>query len=247
MAKDLPYFKFFCSEWSDGDITLETYETQGLFINICAYYWSNECVLELSKLKKRFRNEIETVDLLLDNNLLKQIDGFIKINFLDEQKFERNQQSKIKSIGGKASAEAKRLAKIQQTVNTSSTESQHVLKFCSTESQVLREEERREEKKREEKKREEKIKEDSNETIANILKSSENNSWLEVIAMQNKKDEEWVKVKIDEFLIFLRTQIKVHKNKSEFVSHFTNWLPKKIEGIKIESIKNKTFYNSPIL
>lgn len=96
-------------------------------------------------------------------------------------------------------------------------------------------------------KEEVKVKENNNETIANILKSSENNSWLEVIAMQNKKDEEWVKVKIDEFLIFLRTQIKVHKNKSEFVSHFTNWLPKKIEGIKIESIKNKTFYNSPIL
>ena len=47
MAKSLPYFKFFCSEWSDGDITLEDYQTQGLFINICAYYWSNECIVEL--------------------------------------------------------------------------------------------------------------------------------------------------------------------------------------------------------
>lgn len=148
MAKDLPYFKFFCSEWSDGDITLETYETQGLFINICAYYWSNECVLELSKLKKRFRNDAELVDLLIENNLLKQIDGFIKINFLDEQKFERGEQSKVKSKGGLASAEAKRLAKIQQTSNTTSTESQHVLKYCSTESQVLREDKKREDNKK---------------------------------------------------------------------------------------------------
>lgn len=147
MAKDLPYFKFFCSEWSDGDITLEDYQTQGLFINICAYYWSNECVLEVIKLKKRFRNEVEIVDLLLENNLLKQKDGFIKINFLDEQKLEREEQSKVRSKGGKASAEAKKLSKIQQTVNTTSTENQHVLKYCSTESQVLREDKIREEKK----------------------------------------------------------------------------------------------------
>ena len=50
MAKDLPYFKFFCSEWNDGDITLESYKIQGLFINVCSYYWSNECDLSLIKL-----------------------------------------------------------------------------------------------------------------------------------------------------------------------------------------------------
>ena len=149
MAKDLPYFKFFCSEWSDGDITLETYETQGLFVNICAYYWSNECVLELSKLKKRFRNDAGLVDLLIDNNLIKVNNAYVIINFLNEQKIEREEQSKVKSKGGLASAEAKRLAKLQQTHNTTSTENQHVLKYCSTESQVLRKEEIREEEIRE--------------------------------------------------------------------------------------------------
>lgn len=92
-----------------------------------------------------------------------------------------------------------------------------------------------------------KVKENNNnETIANVLKF-ESGSWLEVIAMQNKKDDQWVKLKIDEFLVFLLTQMKVHKSKSEFVSHFTNWLPKKVIGIKIEGLKNKPFYNSPIL
>ena len=51
MAKDLPYFKFFCSEWNDGDITLEDFKTQGLFINICSYYWSNECELRAFKIR----------------------------------------------------------------------------------------------------------------------------------------------------------------------------------------------------
>ena len=97
MAKSLPYFKFFCSEWSDGDITLEDYETQGLFINICSYYWSNECVMELSKLKKRFKKDVELIDLLIKNNILKTVDNFVIINFLDEQKNDR----KLKSITNK--------------------------------------------------------------------------------------------------------------------------------------------------
>jgi hypothetical protein len=97
MAKALPYFKFFCSEWSDGDITLEEYETQGLFINICSYYWSNECVMELSKLKKRFKKDVELIDLLIKNNMLKTVDNYVVINFLDEQKNDR----KLKSITNK--------------------------------------------------------------------------------------------------------------------------------------------------
>lgn len=77
----------------------------------------------------------------------------------------------------------------------------------------------------------------NNNAIANILKSSESESWLTIIAMQNGKDSEWVKSKLDEFIIFLLTQMKIHKSKSEFISHFTNWLPKKMEGIKIEAAR----------
>ena len=77
MAKDLPYFKFFCSEWNDGDITLETYEHQGLFINICSYYWSNECNVNFDKLLKRFRGNDELIGDLSAAGLFK----------LDEDRF----------------------------------------------------------------------------------------------------------------------------------------------------------------
>tara|TARA_R110002020_G_scaffold156315_2_gene338346 strand:- start:479 stop:1201 length:723 start_codon:yes stop_codon:yes gene_type:complete len=156
MAKDLPYFKFFVSEWNDGDITLEDFETQGLFINICAYYWSNECEITLSKTKKKFRHiDEDSFQNLIDSEVIKVEDDIITINFLDEQKEERIENSKKRSKGGRASAEArklKRLTENQQKFNTSSTDVQQVLNSCSTETQVLREEERREEKKREEKK-----------------------------------------------------------------------------------------------
>ena len=147
MAKDLPYFKFFCSEWNDGDITLEDFELQGLFINICSYYWSNECELELKKIQKKFK-DIESITKLINSDLIKVYDGVISINFLDEQRDERLERSKIRSKGGKASAEKRRLAKIKQTSNTIPTEKQHVLDSCSTQVQVLRREEKREEEKR---------------------------------------------------------------------------------------------------
>ena len=147
MAKDLPYFKFFCSEWNDGDITLEDYELQGLFINICSYYWSNECELELKKIQKKFK-DTESINRLIDSELIKVHNGIISINFLDEQRDERLERSKIRSKGGKASAEKRRLAKIEQNTNISSTEKQHVLDSCSTQVQVLRREEKREEEKR---------------------------------------------------------------------------------------------------
>ena len=148
MARELPYFKFFVSERNDGDITLESMEIQGLFINICSYYWSNECDVSEIKLYKKFKHHTDNIDYLIKEGLIKEYENTIIINFLDEQKDERLESSKRKSKGGKASAEARRLKKlteIQQEVNTTSTESQQVLNSCSTESQVLREEKRREE------------------------------------------------------------------------------------------------------
>jgi len=232
MAKDLPYFKFFCSEWSDGDITLETYETQGLFINICAYYWSNECVLELSKLKKRFRNDAELVDLLINNDLIKVNDSYVIINFLNEQKFEREEQSKVKSKGGLASAEAKKAAKLlaekQQTINTTSTENQHVLNSCSTQVQVLRKEEIREEK----------IKENKNDLIFYELINSE--SWIENTSMQSKAKfiPAEVKKHLKSYNDMINVQFDNKNNKTEYCTHFVNWLNKqeKKTGIKKPSL-----------
>ena len=62
MAKALPYFKFYCSEWSDGDVTLEDMKTQGVFINICSYYWSQECEVFEEKLQKRFKSYTKQIE-----------------------------------------------------------------------------------------------------------------------------------------------------------------------------------------
>jgi hypothetical protein len=101
MAKELPYFKFFVSEWSDGDVTLEDMEVQGLFINLCAYYWSNECNLTLTKAKKRFRNVSELgFENLIENKIISVKNDFIKINFLNEQWEDRAKKSVINKRNG---------------------------------------------------------------------------------------------------------------------------------------------------
>lgn len=63
MARDLPYFKFYVSEWNDGSITLEDFHTQGLFINICSFYWSRECVVTKEQLYKKFKGDDAIDDL----------------------------------------------------------------------------------------------------------------------------------------------------------------------------------------
>jgi len=141
MAKDLPYFKFFCSEWNDGDITLETYKIQGLFINICSYYWSKECNVSFDKLIKRFKFS-EEIDVLFAEKLIKRKGNYVSISFLDEQKEERDLISKKNSLAGKKSAEKRRLNKeIQRKSNENPTS----VEITFNEKSTIK---RREEKKR---------------------------------------------------------------------------------------------------
>lgn len=108
MAKLLPYFKFFSSEWNDGDITLEDYKTQGVFINICSYYWSKECNVPFKHIFKRFKDVKKEVDILVSNEIIYDCNGDLCIKFLDEQLEERNKQRKVNSENAK-----KRWSKMQ--------------------------------------------------------------------------------------------------------------------------------------
>ncbi len=101
-VKDLPYFKFYPSKWSTGDITLEDMETQGVFINICVLYWSKDCQVEIAKLKHRYGHAI---DLLLKSRIIEEIDGYCRIQFLDEQYGDLSAKHKKNSENGSKGAE----------------------------------------------------------------------------------------------------------------------------------------------
>ena len=102
MSKDLPYFKFFPSEWLAGDIMLEEPELQGLFIAVCSYYWCKQCTIETAKLFKRFKRQGEELQGLFNEEFIEDQEGYISIKFLDRQWQEREaKKATLKANGQK--------------------------------------------------------------------------------------------------------------------------------------------------
>jgi len=96
--KELPYFKFIVSEWNDGDITICSFEAQGLFINLCSLYWSQAGTLSITKCKRRYNGCNTAVwDELINEGIIKVKGDQIFIDFLDKQLIERKKLSAINS------------------------------------------------------------------------------------------------------------------------------------------------------
>ncbi|HRC82057.1 MAG TPA: hypothetical protein PLF27_11810 [Sedimentibacter sp.] len=112
MAKELPYFKFQPSEWVTGDITLCSMEAQGLFINLCCFYWIKDCSISLTNAQQRFSNHVTSLEELLSKEIIKvNSDNKIIIEFLDEQmqKFSDISAKRSKSGSMRAQANAKQM------------------------------------------------------------------------------------------------------------------------------------------
>ena len=117
MSKELPFFKFYPSEWFEGDITLQNEKTQGLFVLICAWYWKKDCVVDLKFINKRLIDNKaslkQCLNNLIDSEIIKVDDNQrIVINFLDQQYDELSEKRKklvdAGRKGGKASLKHRR-------------------------------------------------------------------------------------------------------------------------------------------
>jgi len=86
MAKELPYFRFTVQEWQNGNISLESYELKGLFIDVCSYYWIQNCSITLAMLNKRFKDAKNLIEQLIELEIIKvDTEDFIIIHFLNKQ------------------------------------------------------------------------------------------------------------------------------------------------------------------
>ena len=83
--KELPYFRFTGSEWSNGDISLESDSVKGFFMDVLVYYWSQNCNISVTKMNKKFPRKTKKITLLIKMGIIKVENDLVSIEFLDQQ------------------------------------------------------------------------------------------------------------------------------------------------------------------
>lgn len=207
MAKELPYFKFEPAEYLTKNISFCSLSAQGLFVNICSYYWQRNCKLTTEQVLKRLNYKTE-LDELISEGIIDLQDDFIVIKFLDNQLVEVEKTSKQNAING---------AKGGRPKKQKESENKPTALIPLSETKGIRED----------KIKEDKIKEDkinNNNFVVDCLSSEQ---WIEVLAMKLKCNVGKIKHELSEFenhLIILGDQ---KKYLDDFKSHFINWLNKR--------------------
>ena len=203
MAKELPFFQFEPAEYLTKDISFCSISAQGLFINICAYYWQRGCNLTKNQLLKRL-NYLDELNELLEENVISLDGESIKIKFLDEQWSKAIEFSKLQSERGRKGGRPKKENKPELNPN---------------ETQSKPNQKPKEEKRREDKKKEDKIKD-------KLLNS---HFWIEMIAKNKGLTLQQTQTTLKNFLNELEMKEDLDKPEKEIKSHFINFLNKKLE------------------
>ena len=124
MAKELPYFKFEPAEYLTKDISFCSISAQGLFINICSYYWQRQCSLTLEQISRRF-NYPNELNELIKEGIIDVTENNVKIKFLDIQLDDVSRLSNKNSANGSKGGRPKKNPNETQTKpNLNPTESQ---------------------------------------------------------------------------------------------------------------------------
>lgn len=125
MSKELPFFKFTPTEWLVGKISFQSLEIQGAFLQCCCMFWKLNGKMKPEDID--FRIGKHNLQHLIEYDFLKLTEGYLRIDFLEEQleTFEgiRNERSKagVKSAESKAKQKATNVENKTTSVNGSST------------------------------------------------------------------------------------------------------------------------------
>ena len=135
MAKELPYFKFEPAEYLTKDISFCSLSAQGLFINICSYYWQRNCKITKSQLLKRLDYEDEFDELIFEGVIDLDENQYIIIKFLDNQLTSVEEKSKTNSANGSKGGRPKK----NIVINPIETEIKPKLNPIESETKGIRE------------------------------------------------------------------------------------------------------------
>lgn len=109
MGKELPYYQFEPGQYLTGNIQLCSIPAQGLFANICAFYWQRECKLTLEQLKRKF-DFPDLIQELIKEKIIKVKKDAIRVTFLDKQYAVLTTRKSMLSLAGLKGALKKREA-----------------------------------------------------------------------------------------------------------------------------------------
>lgn len=114
MANELPYFRFTVQAWQNGKISLESFHLKGLFIDICGFYWIQDCDLTLAMLQKKYSNAINDINELISLGIIKHENRHdkVEIEFLNLQYDLLSEKRKLRQLAGSKGGNAK--AKLKQ-------------------------------------------------------------------------------------------------------------------------------------
>ena len=139
MAKELPYFKFEPAEYLTKNISFCSLSSQGLFVNICSYYWQRNCSLTKDQLLRRLNYELEFNELVQEG-IIDLINDNISIKFLDAQLIDVEQKSCTNSVNGsKGGRPKKNPTQTEIKPNAFKNETEHI-----SETKGIREDKSRE-------------------------------------------------------------------------------------------------------
>lgn len=123
MAKELPYFQFEPAEYLTKDISFCSLSAQGLFINICCFYWQRQCVLNKEQFLRRF-NYLSEFEELIKEGVIDIQNEYIVIKFLDKQYLKATEKSSTNSANGKKGGRPEKRNKSETKANKKPNESE---------------------------------------------------------------------------------------------------------------------------
>lgn len=147
MAKELPYFKFEPAEYLTKNISFCSLQAQGLFVNVCCYYWQRNCNLTVDQLLRRLSHRLE-LDELIKEGIIDLEKDKISIKFLDKQLQELSVKSKINKINGSKGGRPLKNPIITETKPNDNLNHNLNHNLIESESKGIREEEIRKEESR---------------------------------------------------------------------------------------------------